>query len=58
MFVFSHKLENYPFFLVKMPIAFFKISRSIRTSASSFFNSASSFSSGVWLGMPLPGKAC
>src|SRR5699024_10439955 len=31
--VFSHKLENHPFFLVKMPIAFFKISRSIRTSA-------------------------
>src|SRR5690554_2410 len=38
----------------KMPTAFFNMSRSMVTSASSFFNLASSFSSGVSCLLPLP----
>ena len=56
--VFGHKLIGYPLWVMKMSNAFFKISRFIRTSASCFFNSANSLSSGVWLGMRLPGKGC
>src|SRR5690554_6458338 len=49
-----YELVNLLLLAEKMPTAFFNMSRSMVTSASSFFNLASSFSSGVSCLLPLP----
>lgn len=52
----SHKLIDYPFFLEKMPMAFFRISRSMRRSAFSCLMRSSSFCSSLKRTVPCHGK--
>jgi hypothetical protein len=52
----SYELEDFPSLLEKMPIAFFRMSRSMRISSSSRLSRAISFSSSVRPTLPLPGK--
>ena len=54
--VITYELVDFPSLLEKMLTAFFKISRSILASRSSFLSRAFSLSKSVILGFPLPGK--